>query len=100
MLHAALTVIASAAPEHEEPSKTLFYVAGALLAAFAVVISVIGIRGHETFPGSKAASRGVMALAAVLVLFTPAAAIVISVLALNFLGDGLRDAADPYEAVS
>jgi peptide/nickel transport system permease protein len=33
-------------------------------------------------------------------LFTPAAAIVISVLALNFLGDGLRDAADPYEDVS
>jgi len=31
-------------------------------------------------------------------LFTPAAAIVISVLSLNFLGDGLRDAADPYEA--
>ncbi len=30
-------------------------------------------------------------------LFTPAAAIVIAVLALNFLGDGLRDAADPYE---
>lgn len=33
-------------------------------------------------------------------LFTPAAAIVISVLSLNFLGDGLRDAADPYEAHS
>jgi peptide/nickel transport system permease protein len=33
-------------------------------------------------------------------LFTPAAAIVISVLSLNFLGDGLRDAADPYSAVS
>jgi peptide/nickel transport system permease protein len=32
-------------------------------------------------------------------LFTPAAAIVISVLSLNFLGDGLRDAADPYESV-
>ena len=31
-------------------------------------------------------------------LFTPAAAIVISILSLNFLGDGLRDAADPYEA--
>lgn len=30
-------------------------------------------------------------------LFTPAAAIVIAVLSLNFLGDGLRDAADPYE---
>ena len=33
-------------------------------------------------------------------LFTPAAAIVMSVLSFNFLGDGLRDAADPYEAVS
>ena len=31
-------------------------------------------------------------------LFTPAAAIIISILSLNFLGDGLRDAADPYEA--
>jgi peptide/nickel transport system permease protein len=29
-------------------------------------------------------------------LLTPAIAVVISVLALNFLGDGLRDAADPY----
>jgi peptide/nickel transport system permease protein len=29
-------------------------------------------------------------------LMTPALAVVISVLALNFLGDGLRDAADPY----
>ncbi|MFV0360752.1 ABC transporter permease, partial [Tropicimonas sp.] len=32
-------------------------------------------------------------------LFTPACAIVIAVLALNFLGDGLRDAADPYGKV-
>lgn len=29
-------------------------------------------------------------------LFTPAAFIIIAVLAFNFLGDGLRDAADPY----
>ncbi len=29
-------------------------------------------------------------------LFAPGAAVVIAVLALNFLGDGLRDAADPY----
>jgi peptide/nickel transport system permease protein len=29
-------------------------------------------------------------------LLTPAIAVVVSVLALNFLGDGLRDAADPY----
>ncbi|MDL2228624.1 ABC transporter permease [Treponema sp. OttesenSCG-928-L16] len=30
-------------------------------------------------------------------LFVPGTAVVITVLALNFLGDGLRDAADPYE---
>jgi len=29
-------------------------------------------------------------------LMSPAVVVVISVLALNFLGDGLRDAADPY----
>jgi peptide/nickel transport system permease protein len=29
-------------------------------------------------------------------LFLPGLAVVISVLALNFLGDGIRDAADPY----
>jgi peptide/nickel transport system permease protein len=29
-------------------------------------------------------------------LFVPGGAVVVSVLALNFLGDGLRDAADPY----
>jgi peptide/nickel transport system permease protein len=29
-------------------------------------------------------------------LLIPALAVVVSVLALNFLGDGLRDAADPY----
>ena len=30
-------------------------------------------------------------------LFAPGGAVVIAVLALNFLGDGLRDAADPYQ---
>ena len=29
-------------------------------------------------------------------LFVPGAAVVVAVLAFNFLGDGLRDAADPY----
>ena len=29
-------------------------------------------------------------------LFLPGAAVVVAVLSLNFLGDGLRDAADPY----
>ena len=78
MLHAAVTVLASAAPEGEETSKTLFYVAGAILAAFAVIVSIIGIRGHETFPSSKGQARGIMALAAVLVAFTMASAIITS----------------------
>ncbi len=78
MLHAALTLVASAAPEGEESSKTLFYAAGAILAVFAVVISAIGIRGHETFPPSKGAARAVMALAAVLVIFTMASAVITS----------------------
>jgi drug/metabolite transporter (DMT)-like permease len=76
VLHAALTVLASAAPEGEESSKTLFYVAGGLLVVFAVVIAVIGIRGHETFPPSKRATRGVIALAAVLVFFAMFSAVI------------------------
>jgi hypothetical protein len=76
VLHAALTVLAAAPAEHEETSKTLFYVAGAILALFAVAISAIGIARHETFPPSKAVARGVMALAAVLVAFTMASAII------------------------
>jgi uncharacterized membrane-anchored protein YitT (DUF2179 family) len=74
-LPAVLTVIAAAA-EHEETSKTLFYVAGAILAAFAVIVSAVGIRGHETFPPSKGAARAVMALAAVLVAFTMFSAVI------------------------
>jgi hypothetical protein len=59
----------------EGSSKTPYYIAGSLLALFAVVISAIGIRGHEHFPPTKGAARGVMALAAVLVLATMASAV-------------------------
>jgi hypothetical protein len=75
VLHAILTF---AATEGEEPSKTLFYVSGSLLAAFAVVISAIGITRHETFPPTRAAARGVMALAVVLVAFAIASAVITS----------------------
>jgi hypothetical protein len=65
------------AQEHveEETSKTAYYVAGAVLAAFAVIISAIGIRGHEHFPRSKGARNGVIALAALLVAATMASAV-------------------------
>jgi hypothetical protein len=73
-----LQALITLAQAEEESSKTAFYVAGAVLAVFAVVISVIGIRGHETFPPSRGAARAVMALAALLVAATMATAIVTS----------------------
>jgi hypothetical protein len=69
----ALITLAQA--EAEETSKTAFYIAGAVLAAFAVVIGAIGIRAHETFPPSRGAARAVMALAAILVATTMATAV-------------------------
>jgi hypothetical protein len=70
------TLIAAAEAAEEESSKTPFYVMGTVLAAFAVIIAAIGIRRHETFPPSRSAARGVMGLAAVLVLLTMGAAVI------------------------
>ncbi len=70
----ALVTFAQHAVE-EEPSKTAYYVAGSVLASFAVIISAIGIRRHETFPPSRGAARAVMALAALLVVATMASAV-------------------------
>ena len=73
MLQALITM---AATEGEESSKSAFYIAGGVLAGFAVVISAIGIRGHETFPPSRGTARAVMLLAAVLVAITMASALI------------------------
>ena len=70
----ALIVFAST--EGVESSKTLYYIAGGLLAVFAVAISVIGIRGIGSFPAGKAQTRGVIGIAALLVLFAAASAII------------------------
>jgi hypothetical protein len=72
VLHALITL---AQAEAEETSKTPFYVAGILLAVFAVVISAIGIRSHETFPASNGAKRAVIGLAALLVAAAMATAV-------------------------
>jgi hypothetical protein len=74
VLQALLTI----AQAEEESSKTAFYVAGIALAAFAVLVGVIGIRAHETFPSSRGAARAVMGLAVVLVAATMATAILTS----------------------
>jgi hypothetical protein len=72
VLHALVTFAAV----EEETSKTAYYVAGSVLAAFAVIISAIGIRRHQTFPPSRAGALGVVALAAVLVAATMATAVI------------------------
>jgi len=67
MLAQALITLAAEAVEHEEPSKTAFYVLGGVLALYAVVISFVGIRGYASFPGSAGGRAGIMALSLVLV---------------------------------
>jgi hypothetical protein len=74
VLHAFVTFAQHAV--EEESSKTAYYVAGSVLAGFAVIISVIGIRGHETFPPSRRGAWGVIALATLLVGATMAAAVI------------------------
>jgi hypothetical protein len=59
----------------EEPSKTAYYIAGSLLAAFAIVIAVIGIARHENFPPTPGAARAVMGIAVLLVVATMASAV-------------------------
>jgi hypothetical protein len=74
VLHTLTLVFAST--EGEESSKALFYLAGGVLAVFAVVISAIGIGRIGSFPASKGQARGVIGLAALLVLAAMASAIV------------------------
>jgi hypothetical protein len=71
-----LSTILVAAAEAEK-SKLPFFIAGALLVCFAVVISVIGFKRPD-FPGSAAAARGVMGLGVTLVLATMAAIVYVS----------------------
>ncbi len=73
MVHALLVFAA----EEAEPSKTAFYVAGGLLAGWAVVLGFLGLRSPE-FPGGTQGARGVMAISAVLVVATMAAAVLTS----------------------
>jgi hypothetical protein len=70
----ALLMLAAEAGGHEESSKTAFYVAGSLLAGWAVVVSVVGLRKAD-FPATESAGRGVVALTVLLVAAVMASAI-------------------------
>jgi membrane protein YdbS with pleckstrin-like domain len=73
MVH-ALLVLASTAGE-EEASKAAFYIAGSVLAVFAVLVSAVGIR-QTNFAESESTARGVMALCALLVVAAAATAVI------------------------
>ena len=73
MLHALITLAAT--EEAAESSKIPFYLLGGALAVFAVLVSAVGIRGHETFPPSTGAYRAVLGLAVLLVAGAMAAAV-------------------------
>jgi plastocyanin len=60
-----------------EPSKAPFYVMGAVLASWAVVLSAIGL-SQADFPGTPGRARAVMAISAVLVLGTVTSAVATS----------------------
>lgn len=70
-MHALLVMASEAA---EETSKTAFYVAGIVLAGWAVLLSAVGLTRPD-FPGSDGASRGIMAISAVLVIAAMAASV-------------------------
>ena len=56
---------AGAAEEHHK-SEVPFYIAGGILATFAVVISVFGFKRPD-FPATEGAARAVMAISTLLV---------------------------------
>ena len=69
-------LITFAAEEGAEPSKTLFYICGGLLVVWALVVSAMGIRAHESFPPTPSAARGVMAISVVLILLAMGSAVI------------------------
>lgn len=71
----ATLIIVLVAAAKSEPSKAGFYIAGGVLAAWAVIVSVIGITQPD-FPGSLLRSRLVMALSVVLVLGAVSTAVI------------------------
>ena len=62
----SVTALLVLAAEEAESSKAAFYIGGGVLAAWAVVLSVIGL-SRPGFPASNGATRGVYAISTLLV---------------------------------
>jgi hypothetical protein len=69
-----LYAVLNFAAEEAEPDKTPFYICGALLVIWALVVATIGIR-NERFAEAKRTGRTVMAISALLVAATMASAV-------------------------
>ncbi len=69
-------IVTFAAEEAHKTSHTAFYVAGAVLAGWAVLVSFIGIRGHANWPSTDSAARGIMGISALLVVAACATAVI------------------------
>ncbi len=70
----SVTALLVLAAEEAEPSKAAFYLAGGVLAVWAVVLSAIGL-SRPDFPGSQAGARGVYGVSLLLVAFAVATSI-------------------------
>jgi hypothetical protein len=70
MLQESLINIASSG------SHTSFYVAAGLLAGWAVLISLVGIARHQTFPQTRSVQMGILALTGALVVAVLSTAVV------------------------
>ena len=71
MVHALLVLAA----EEAEPSKTAFYICGAIFAAWAVVLGLVGLRSPE-FPGGSTGARAVMGVSVILMVAAMATAVI------------------------
>ena len=57
-------------------SHVPFYLCGGALALWAVLVSAIGMRGHENWPASESVARGVMGISVLLVVAAMATAVI------------------------
>ncbi len=91
---------------HMMPSFSSHIIASVTLAIPAMILAEtslsflgIGLRAPVVSWGVQLQeAQNIRSVATAPWLFWPGVAVVVAVLALNFLGDGLRDAADPYSA--
>jgi hypothetical protein len=63
------------AAEEAEPSKTAFYVFAAVLVAFALSLSAVGVARHETFPPSRGLATALIGVCILLVAGTMLSAV-------------------------